>query len=803
LEVTIQKQPSKRRSILKKATLVFIVLFLTIILATALWGYLQLKKPLPKLDGTVQVSGIHETVAVWRDPNGVPHIEANNEHDLYFAQGYVTAQDRLFQMDLGRRQASGTLSEVIGEATLNNDKYFRTFGLRRAAEATIDQLSDDALLALTAYAQGVNAFISEAKEKGTLPIEFRFMGYEPEDWSEVDSLTLGKYMAYDLGGNWHNQLFRQYVLQNFTEEEAFDLFPSYPKDAPTILDVLKAHQLDFKETIASTLVPNPENGSNNWVLAGNRTESGLPLLADDPHLGLATPSIWYETHLQSPEVNVTGVIFAGIPGIILGHNEHIAWGVTNVGPDVQQLYIEKRNPANPYEFEYMGEWEEATVIKEQIMIKGKETPENYEIIITRHGPVISEFAHDNSPDTALSLRWTAHEPTPELEAVLRYNKATNWDEFKDALTYFQAPAQNFVFASKDGTIAYRANGLIPIRKNNEALLPVPGWTDEYVWNGYIPWEELPTVVNPTNGMIATANNKVAGDDYPYHISHSWAQPFRKKRILEVLNEKDIFTVEDMKALQFDQKNLQAEELLPLLLASLEKDDHLREIDQRAISLLKDWNYIDDINLAAPLIHHLWISTFTDQIFNNRFKDGMFKHFRDSKVVVDDFIRRASNGDVSPWLERKGGYDVVVVKSFQQAVDRASELQGSNIDKWSWGNFHQVKFKHPLASISPLHLLFNPKQQQVGGSSVTVMAASWNLESGEVTHGAGWRGVMDLSDLSKSYHVVTPGQSGHVTSRWYDNQITDWTTGKHHETNLNPQVYQAISKKLQLLPKDSE
>lgn len=800
MEVTIEKQPSKRRKLIKKILFFTTASLLVIALVAVIWGNQQLKKPLPVIEGTVQVSGLEEAVTVWRDANGVPHIEADNLHDLYFAQGYVTAQDRLFQMDLGRRQASGTLSEVIGEATVENDKYFRTFGLRRAAEATYEQLSEQAYFALSAYAAGVNAFIDEAKQNKSLPVEFRFMGYQPEQWTPVDSLTLGKFMAYDLGGNWHSQLFRHYLIQTFSEDEALDLFPSYPKEGPVILDLLRAHQFDFGESIASQFVPNPENGSNNWVLSGERTETGMPLLADDPHLGLATPSIWYETHLKSPEVNVTGVIFAGVPGIILGHNEHIAWGVTNVAPDVQQLYLERRNPDNPYQFEFMEQWEDATVITEKLYIKDQDEPETFEIVITRHGPIISEFAfQEEGNDTALSLRWTAHEPTQEIEAVLRYNQAKNLDEFKEALTYFQAPAQNFIFADKDGNIAYRANGWIPIRKQNEALLPAPGWNADYEWQGYIPWDELPTIVNPPNGFIATANNKVAGDDYPYHLAHSWAQPFRQQRIVDVLNSKEKFTVDDMKALQLDQKNLQAVDLLPYLLPVLKEGSPLRDIDKIAIELLENWNFIDAKDLAAPLIHHLWVTAFSDVLFEDRIDKEMLKHFREQRIVIDEIIRRGANGDESPWVKEKGGYEKVVVTSFQSAIDRATEMQGKNPERWAWGDFHQVKFNHPLAVISPLHLLFNPKPQPLGGSAVTVNAAFWNVNTGDVTTGAAWRGVMDLSDLSRSYHVVTPGQSGHVKSAWYDDQINDWVNGYFHETSINPEVYQANSKKLLLTP----
>jgi penicillin G amidase len=456
MDVVIKKQPLLQKRG-RRIAVISLVVLLAIVLILALTAYLFIRKSLPVTEGKISVSGLQNKVTVNRDQNGVPHIEAKNLHDLYLAQGFVTAQDRMFQMDLSRRQASGELSEVIGTATVDKDKFFRTLGLRRAAESSYQNYSTQAKQVLQWYADGVNAYIKEAKKNGTLPVEFTLAGNTPKEWTPIDSLTIGKYMAFDLGGHWEGQAFRYYLLQNFSEEKALDLFPSYPKEAPTIIEALKDTKLDISKSFASAVIPNQWNGSNNWVVSGSKTQSGFPYLANDPHLGLATPSIWYESDLKAPGMNVNGVIFAGVPGIIVGRNDQIAWGVTNVGPDVQDLYIEKRNPNSPTQFEYNGKWEQAQVIHEPIKVKDKKTIA-YDVVVTRHGPIISDFAYDKKQDTALALRWTALDPSTELEAVMKFDTAKNWDEFKQALTYFKTPAQNFVFASKDGTIAYRQMG---------------------------------------------------------------------------------------------------------------------------------------------------------------------------------------------------------------------------------------------------------------------------------------------------------------------------------------------------------
>lgn len=777
MEITLQnevKREKRRRKILIWSAGILIgSLF---IIAVGLYAYII--RAHPTIAGEIQLSGLQEKVEVIRDEHGVPHIHANNEEDLYLAQGYTQAQDRLFQMDLSRRQASGQLSEVVGEAALNNDKYFLTLGLRRAAEASYEQYSETAKQVLAKFAEGVNLYIDELRENGKWPIEFKLLGYEPEDWSPIDSLTIGKYMAFDLGGHWESQAFRYYLLQNFSEEKALDLFPTYPEEAPYIIG---KDELNIENSFAQAVIPHEYNGSNNWVVSGTKTASGKPILADDPHLSLSTPSIWYQMHLEAPTVNVSGVIFAGIPGIILGHNEQIAWGVTNTGPDVQDLYIEKRNPDNPYEFLYNDQWEKATVIKNKILVKD-EDPVEYDVVVTRHGPVVSEFAADSGKETVLSLQWTALEPSSELEAVLNMNKAGSWEEFEKALEGFHTPAQNFVFASTDGTIAYKANGKIPIRKKGDGLLPVPGWTDEYGWVGYIPYDELPRTVNPEDGYISTANNKVVGDDYPYHISHDWAQGYRQMRIQEVLSSTEQIEAEDMMHLQMDQLNIQAREFVPLFIDLLKTSSN-NKVSQ-ALSILKEWDYIDSPEQAAPLLFNLWMDEIAKVLFEKEIPQETLDLFRGKRQAVDQLLRRAIEGKPGPWMEEHKGIVNVLEKSLLRVIANLEEQQGKNMEKWQWGDYHQIYFPHPLSTVKPLNLLFNQKGRiSVGGSAVTVQAAAFR-EDGTVNHGGSWRFVIDMNKQTTGYHLVGPGQSGHVFHKWYQNQLKNWVTGDYHETKLH-------------------
>lgn len=752
------------------------IMGLVIIALLVFHFYLEKSKPI--IEGEIQVGVLDDEVIVIRDESGVPHIEAKSEADLYRAQGYVQAQDRLFQMDLARRQASGRLAEVVGSAAVENDKFFRTFSLRYAAELSWESYDKDTKQIIEWFTEGVNAFIEEKNYS----YEFALLGYEPELWTPIDSLTIGKYMAYDLGGNWSLLAFRHWALNNLSEEQVEELVVDYPEEARSIIEANLTNEIQVANAFHLDVLPNEFNGSNNWVISADKSETGAPLLANDPHLGLNTPSIWYQMHLKSPEQNVSGVIFTGIPGIILGHNEKVAWGVTNVNPQVQDLYIEKPNVNNPYEFLYDGEYYKAIVRDEDIKVKDGETVD-FEVVMTKHGPIISDLVFDEEPVSAVfSMQWSALEATNELQAVIGFNKATNWEEFEKALHNFKVPAQNFVFADHEGTIAYRANGNIPIRKKGNGKYPVPGYSSEYGWNGYIPFDELPTVINPEKGYIATANNEIVDGEYPYYITDFWAQPYRYERIVELIESKDKLSIQDMKDIQMDTTNLYAKEFLPLFTKTLHKQN-LEEYKEM-ITTLENWDYNETINSHEALVFNFMMEELIDLLFKDALPKDVFKMMPGKYQIMDNLLRDAFEGNEGVWIEDAGGLDVLVATAFKNTMKQLSKQYGEDYNKWKWGEYHQLTFNHNLAAAHDLIAWYlNPKQVPVGGSRTTVQAAS-NKSTGEVDHGASWRSVVDISDLSSAQHIVGPGQSGHKKSTWYDDQVQDWAEGHYHTTSLS-------------------
>lgn len=769
------------------------IVIVVFILAIGL--YLFLRNSLATIEGKLNVTGLISEVQVIRDDKGIPKIIAQNESDLYRAQGFIHAQDRLFQMDLARRQASGRLSEVVGKAAIENDKKFLIFSLRRAAEKSYEIYSEEAKKVLQNYADGVNAYIEYAKSKNKLPYEFTLLGYQPEQWTPIDSLTIGKYMAYDLGGHWSYQAFNNWTLNHLGVEKFKELNSIAVQEDKDIEEIIKVNQnqsalIDEKTALYET--PHIDNGSNNWVVSGNKTESGKPLLADDPHLSLSTPSIWYQMSLQAPSVHVSGVIFAGIPGIILGNNEDIAWGVTNYGPDVQDLYIEKQNPQNKNQFEYDGEYYDAEVVKYDLKVKGQESIP-YEIIYTKNGPVISDILKVENKaltgNTLFSMRWTANEPTKELEAILTLNKAKDWDSFEKGLEEFKAPAQNFVFADNKGNIAFKSNGNIPIRKKGNGVLPVPGYLSEYSWSGYIPFNELPEINNPESGFIATANTNTT-PEYDRFVSNVWSQPYRKARIDEVLNSKNKLTYQDMQSLQMDIKNLYAEEFLDKMIENTDKN----EIKKEVFDILSNWNRNDDKDLAAPLIFHNWMIKLREVTFRDEMDKNVYKFMPHKEHYSDELLRKVLlRGEDS--LIYRNGIKHTLTTSLSETIDDLTKKHGSDVSKWKWGNGHKLSFKHSLTTAVPiLGVFLNPKEIPISGSRITVQAASQN-EQGLVNHGASWRYVYDFKDDS-GYHIVGPGQSGHFMSSFYKNQVENWANGTYTKQSLK---LEASGKKLILQP----
>lgn len=758
-------------------------------LVTALVGLVSgfLAASVPQTAGRLELPGLQAPVTVYRDQQGIPHIQAETLVDAYTAQGFVTAQDRLFQMEMARRLVSGRLAEVVGQPAVDSDKWFRTLGLDRFGTGSFALYPADVRSYLAAYAAGVNAFIS----RGNLPPEFTLLGFRPAPWTPEDTLAVGKYMGYMLAGNWRDEIDRLLIRQRAGEAAARELLPVYPAEAPTILGegagnaapaaAAPEADLDWEALLAATaLAPDPHNGSNNWALAGTRTYSGQPILAGDPHLSIAIPSQWYGTHLTVPgALNVIGTTVPGVPGITSGHNGAVAWSMTSLIGDSIDLYIEKRNPANPLEFAYGGGFEQAKVRKETIAVKGGE-PIALEVVETRHGPLISEVltSKDKRPAEALAWRWTGSAPSAEFVGLLQMNQAKTVAEWRAAMAPWQHPALSWAMADTRGTIAYQATAGLPRRGRGDGSVPVPGEDPIYEWRGLVPYAELPHQVAPGRGFVYSANNKVGG--LPY-IGNEFT-PYRSMRIQATLERAQGWSAADAAQLQADTFNTQAKGVLGDLLALAGKGAAKEPWSDREADLiakLTAWaaEPYDTAEDAAPLLFHFWYNALENALY----PDNLQFEWHNG-IVTDRLIHQAARGqepvvaDDRKTPEQETFADVAR-RAFRQAVDRAAAEQGNNSAAWAWGKFHRLFIKHPLGGVPVLGGLLNYGSAPVGGSGDTVRASGFDRKTGNVNHGAGYRLVVDLADFNRSGLLVFPGQSGHFLSPHYVDHYDAYQKGE--------------------------
>lgn len=767
-----------------------IVLAILGVLALALAGaFLFLRSSAATAtDGALELAGLQSEVTVQRDENGIPHIYADNAHDLFFAQGYVQAQDRLFQMDFQRRVGLGRLSEVLGEATLETDQFLRTLGTGRAAAEDLNVLDGETLAHLQAYADGVNAFIATNPDK--LPIEFRVLGYAPEPWQPLHSLVWGKMMAWSLGGNWENELMNAQIIEALGADKAAELLTGYPADGPFIIppevkSFAGLGQFDMDQVWAVKRLlksADPGVGSNNWVVAGSRTTTGLPLLANDPHLGMQIPSVWYANGLHGGGFDVVGVVFPGVPGVVIGHNNRIAWGVTNVGPDVQDLFIEKINPDNPNQYEFQGQWQDMQVIEETIAVKGRTEPVIQTVRITRHGPIMNDVSGAMGEDSQpLAMQWTALQATPLSQAILRIDQAQNWEQFRRALQDFATPAQNFVYADVDGNIGYQMPGWVPIRAQGDGTVPVPGWTGEYEWTGTIPYEELPFVYNPAVGYVATANNQVVPDSYPYLITTDWAAPYRAQRIVELIESKPQLSPEDFAVIQGDIHPIPTNIFVPLL-SKIDASGGSQAV-QKSLAALLAWDRRMTADAAEPLIFEMYQQmlireTVGDEISAAGGEELAADFLSGFRNISTQTVQRLAGQPDSPWWD---DVRTAAVESQTEIVARAlslavADLQtrfGDDPARWRWGDAHWTNFDHLVfASVSPLDAIFN-RSIAAQGSGFSVNAAGADYEDFSMNSGASFRQIIDLSNLAGSRFIYTTGQSGDVFSPHYADMVKPW------------------------------
>lgn len=749
---------------------------------------------------TVQINGIKEKITISRDERGIPYIEARNDEDLYFGQGYATAADRLSQMDFMRRTARGELAEILGTGPNNyvvdQDKLHRTYGFIQAAEAEYANASPRSRTLLEAYARGVNAYASSLDPKSRPP-EFQILNYEFRPWTPQDSLAVVKLFFEALSDTWRLDLMRQ-GLASLPPEKRAALMPStspldvlvYGKDVPAKAAPARAtgaraggtdqlspesvKKLVHNASIAANalarvgLYAEELAASNNWVVSGQRTVSGKPLLANDPHLRPTAPSIWHMVHLSAPGVRLAGVTSGGLPGIVIGHNEHIAWGFTNVGPDVQDLYIEKFDPANPKRYQTPSGWQDAVIRREEIKVrKGFVGAEHdivtHEVTVTRHGPIIFE-----GDGKRYALKWTAFD-SKRIGGDLNYalNRAKNWNEFKAALQFFTAPTQNAVYADINGHIGYHATGVVPIRKSGDGSVPYDGSTDAGEWVDYIPLAKLPSVYDPPSGMIVTANQRIVGTDYPYHLTHSWAQPYRARRILDLLNEKPKHTAEDFRRIIGDvysmAGSLFAQEAVKLLRPKLTPaDDKLRA----TLDAMEKWDgRVNAESPVAPIVGQMRVA-FRSKILTGALGPELVRNFQWSNF--DTTLDRILKEQPAEWLPKQfPSYADLMRAAYDDARAVLTRNLGEDESKWTWGEFAKARFPHPLSTAQLIGVLFTVPPTPQNGTGGLV-GATVNVGSS-----VSMRLIADPGDWDKTQMQIALGESGLPKSPHWTDQLADW------------------------------
>jgi len=779
---------------------------LGLIIAVFLVAYGYLRATLPDYDGRMTISGLKDKVEILRDAYGMPHIYAQTDADAYFALGYCMAQDRLFQMDVVRRVVRGRLSEIFGEELIATDKLFRTVSAGKSIDAIASKYTPETISALKAYAAGVNYFIEN--HKGPLPIEFTLLGITPEPWHYSDGIATHYYMAWDLNTAFTIEMLYAAVIDKIGEKMAKDIFPDYAQGYPTIvpqgitsLEFLRALNLARK-----LLGTQGGGASNNWVISGKMSATGMPILANDPHLGHGAPGIWYEAHLVTPQMNVSGAILPGVPYIIIGANEHVAWGFTNVMADDTDFYIEKINPAAPDQYAFMGRWEEITIREEVINVKDAEDVK-FKLRLTRHGPIIDDVNNYKEPkDTAVAMRWTAYEKLEAIKAFHLLNIAKDIDDIEKAVEFFKCPGQNWVYADDQGNIGYWAAVGIPIREGFSGASPLPGWDGKHEWQGYVPTAEQPHLRNPSRGWIATANNKHVGDDYPYPISHYYTMPDRYVRIEEMISAKEKFDVTDFERMQADFYMVLAREWASVMLKSL-TDEKLSEKEITALSTLKDWDYVAKTESVAPTVFHATLNEMVKNTFKKRLGEDYYNQYLENFDVVFNALRNLMTRGQSPWFDDPDtpeveGLDEVIFKSFKEAVIYLDGQLGGKVDDWKWGKLHTLTFYHPFGKSSPLMGYFlNIGPFPMGGSFASVNPQPYRLSKPwEGYHGASLRYIIDFSNMKNSRRVIPAGISGNFMSPHYDDQAQLWCNGKYRPFVLDRKsVEEDVRHTLILLP----
>ncbi len=762
------------------------------------------RRSLPQLDGTLNMEELAEPVKIYRDQWGVPHIYGGNLNDTAFAQGYTHAQDRLWQMEINRRVSRGQLSEVIGKDTLATDRASRILGFERLAAADLEAMPEELKLALEHYTKGVNAFLEANMQK--LPPEFGLLKIVPRPWEPVDSLAFARLLAWQMNYAWYGELVRGKIIEKVGEEMAKELEPHYAELNPIGLLQGQESNLLLEDGLLEAFkgpLLQAKGGSNGWAISAARSRNGRPILCNDPHLPLLQPAIWYQNHLQCPEMHVTGVSLPGVPLVMIGHNDNIGWGMTLAFTDNQDIFIEKFTDASMLHYEFRNEVREATIVAETIKVKGQDD-HTEKVVITHHGPVISGVVPTG--DFKLSLASKALGPSTMMEGWYQLNRATGWNDFVGAIKKITAPSLNVPYADNQGNIGYYVSGEVPIRKNGDGSRPSPGWTGEFEWKGNVPFEKMPYAFNPAKGYVVTCNHKIIGDNYPYHLGNAWMNGYRANRFEKLIAQREKCSFEDMIAWQTDvfctpgplfaahMKGLRLDDLrLESMKQMLLNWDGMLTTDSVAGSLYETTKfYLFNRLMAAKLGDEIMLELRGATFNPNLLPQGEF-YGHDTSTL----LRMLDNAD-SLWLKEAGGKEKVLGLALRDAFEYLSERLGPEMSTWQWGRLHKAEFHHTLAQKTPLNKIFNQQEFSLPGNTDTLFqtAPMAHDPRGHNVVAPSFRQVLDPMRWEDSICVMPPGQSGNMMSPYYDNQLSMWLDGKYH-----PMLWkedQVIAKKAHLL-----
>ena len=775
-----------------------IVVLLICVVALFLW-YRQASQPVH--EGTVRVASLHQPLRIERDQYGIPHISAASEHDAAFGLGYAHAQDRLWQMEMNRRIAAGRIAEILGPAAVDTDRFLRTLGIRQAAARIYAALDEEHRSLADAYSAGVNAYL--ATRSGPLPPEFLLLrAPTPEPWTAIDSIGWSLMMAWDLARYGHTmELRRLQLATRFSLAELNDIYPPYPGDAPTpTTDYVELYRLlglrptSRAQSPSAVATAEPvvgfgaadDVGSNNWVAAGARTVSGKPLLANDPHLALGTPSLWYFASLSAPGLRVIGATLPGVPGVLLGRTNRVAWAFTNTGVDQQDLYLERINPTNSAEYETPGGWVPFEQRFETIRVRG-EPDVQLMVRSTRHGPVLSglasidkAFAH---PQFVLALKWSALEPEDEsFVAVRALNKAQSVEEAEQALGRMQLVTQSALLADADGNIGMVVTGRIPVRAADNdirGVAPSPGWEARYDWTGYLPFEHVPRLRNPASGVIVTANHKIVPSEYPHHLTTDWFLPYRARRIEQLLNDRARHDVATFKSIQADIRSQAALDLME----RLKNAQPLGEAGRDAMARLLRWNGVMEPDRPEPLLFHAWMRELKHRIFADDF-GPLTAEFIDASertaFVLNVLSGKARSRD---WCDDRGTEHRVescmtlAAEALDTAATALSAASGRDVAGLRWRDAHIAIGEHrPLSNVAPLSRLFELRTP-VAGDTYTVNVGALSHRSDmpfSTRHAPTLRAIYDLAAPdAASVWVQSTGQSGSPFSEHYASMLPLW------------------------------